>query len=230
MDIEKRLGVRSTFFFLKETKKRNILHPSSYILSLGHYDFNEPAVSEIIKKLDSGGWEIGLHGSYDSYKKKELLVKEKKELEEIVGKPVIGIRQHFLNIEIPRTWKIQQEIGFLYDTTFGLKKDIGFLENRYLPFQPFDDPFLVIPLTVMDGSLFSQYPDEKSKWEKIKEVIHKAKETKGVVSFLWHQRVFNEKEFPGWAPLYEKIIQECKEENAWFATGRDIYEWMKKNR
>jgi len=45
------------------------------------------------------------------------------------------------------------------------------------------------------------------------------------LSILWHQRVFNEKEFPGYLEIYEKIIQECKKRNAWFATGKEIYEW-----
>jgi len=40
---------------------------------------------------------------------------------------------------------------------------------------------------------------------------------------LWHQRVFNENEFPGWSRLYEKIIAEGKKRNAWFATCEDIY-------
>ncbi len=226
MEIEKKYDVRSTIFFLKETKKLKILHPSSYILSLGHYDFNEPKITEIIKKLDSEGWEIGLHGSYDSYKNKDLLLKEKKDLEKIVGKQVIGVRQHFLNLEIPKTWEIQKEIGFLYDATFGFKKDIGFQDEKYLPFQPFNDSFLIIPLIIMDGTLFSKYSDDETRWEKVNEVITLAEENSGVISFLWHQRVFNEKEFPGWAPLYEKIIKECKERNAWFATGKEIYDWM----
>jgi peptidoglycan/xylan/chitin deacetylase (PgdA/CDA1 family) len=226
MEIEKKYDVRSTFFFLKETKKFKMLHPSSYILSLGHYDFQEPAVREIIRTLDSEGWEVGLHGSYDSYTNKDLLVNEKKELERALGKQVIGIRQHFLNLEKPKTWEIQKEIGFLYDASFGYKEDIGFLDERYLPFQPFNDSFFIFPLIVMDGTLFSKYHDDATRWEKVQEVITLAEERHGVISFLWHQRVFNENEFPGWASLYEKIIKECKGKNAWFTTGKGLYDWV----
>jgi len=224
MDIEKKYDVRSTFFFLKETKKLKIFHPSTYILSLGQYDFNEPAVSQIIKKLDEGGWEIGLHGSYDSYNNKELMLKEKKELEKVLGKPVIGIRQHFLNLEIPKTWEFQKDIGFFYDSTFGYKDKIGYRDERFMPFQPFNDHFLIIPLIVMDGNLFSNYKDDKSRWDVVNEAIKFAEKRGGLISFLWHQRVFNDKEFPGWPNLYEKIIRECQEKNAWFATGKEIYD------
>lgn len=223
MDIEKKYDVRSTFFFLKETKKLKIFHPSTYILSLGHYDFNEPAVRQIIKKLDEGGWEIGLHGSYDSYNNKDLLLKEKKELEKVLGKSVIGIRQHFLNLEIPKTWEFQKAIGFYYDSTFGYKDKIGFRDDRVMPFRPFDDHFLIIPLIVMDGTLFSNYKDDKSRWDVVKEAINFAEKKRGLITFLWHQRVFNEKEFPGWSTMYEKIIKECQDKNAWFATGKEIY-------
>lgn len=226
MDIEKKYDVRSTFFFLEETKKLNIFHPSTYILSLGHYDFDEPAVRQIIKKLDEGGWEIGLHGSYDSYNNKDLMLKEKKKLEKVLGKPVIGIRQHFLNCEIPKTWEFQKAIGLSYDSTFGYKDNIGYFEDRVLPFRPFNDHFLIIPLIVMDGTLFSRYKNDKSRWDVVKELIKFAETKGGLISFLWHQRVFDDRDFPGWSKLYEKIIKECKEKNAWFATGREVYQRM----
>jgi peptidoglycan/xylan/chitin deacetylase (PgdA/CDA1 family) len=224
IELEKKYDVRSTFFFLKERKKFNIFHPSSYFVSLGHYDFNEPSVRQMIQKLHTGGWEIGLHGSYDSFHNKDLLLREKQELENIIGKPVLGIRQHFLNLDIPKTWEFQKANGFLYDATFGFKDDIGFRDRRFTPFRPFNDDFLIIPLVVMDGTLFTKYKDENERWEKIKELIQRAEEKNGLISFLWHQRVFNENEFPGWSRLYERILQECKEKNAWFATGKEIYE------
>ena len=224
MDIEKKYDIRSTFFFLKETKKLNIFHPSRYGLSLGHYDFNEPAIREIIKKLDEGGWEIGLHGSFNTYNNKDLMLKEKKELEKVLRKSVIGIRQHFLNLEIPKTWEMQKSIGFCYDSTFGYEDKIGFRDERYMPFRPFDDHFLIIPLIIMDGSLFSYYKNDRSRWDAVSGAIEFAEKKRGVISFLWHQRVFNEKEFPGWSKFYEKIINECKGKNAWFATGKEVYD------
>jgi peptidoglycan/xylan/chitin deacetylase (PgdA/CDA1 family) len=224
MELEKKYNVRSTFFFLKESKKLRIFHPSTYFVSLGHYDFNEPAVRQIIQKLDQGGWEIGLHGSFDSFKNKDLLLREKQGLEKIIGKPVIGIRQHFLNLDIPRTWEFQKANGFLYDSTFGFKDEIGFRDERFTAFRPFHDHFLIIPLVVMDGTLFMKYKNEKERWEKVKDLIRLVQEKNGLISFLWHQRVFNENEFPGWSRLYEKILKECQEKNAWFATGKEIYD------
>ena len=107
--------------------------------------------------------------------------------------------------------------------TFGFKDKIGYREERFMPFRPFNDHFLIIPLIVMDGTLFSNYKDDRCRWDVVKEAIKFAEKKKGLISFLWHQRVFNEKEFPGWSKLYEKIIKECQEKNAWFATGKEVY-------
>jgi len=224
MEIEKRYDVRSTFFFLKETKKLEIFNPSTYGLSLGYYDFNKPEIAEIIKKLDEGGWEIGLHGSYDSYKDKKLLLKEKRDLEKVLGKPIVGVRQHFLNLDIPRTWKIQQEIGFKYDASFGYRDRIGFREDKTFPFKPFNDNFLEIPLTIMDSALFSFYKSDEERWEKVIDILNFAEKKRGIITLLWHQRVFNEKEFPGWAMMYEKIIRECKKRDAYIGTGKEIFQ------
>ena len=55
------------------------------------YNIHESKLIDIIQKLNKSGWEIGLHGSYNSYKNKDRLAKEKRGLE---------------------TWKIQEEVGF----------------------------------------------------------------------------------------------------------------------
>ena len=68
MKIEEKLNVRSTFFFLNESKKFNILRPKTYELTLGNYNIHDKKIINAIKLLDAGGWEIGVHGSYDSYR------------------------------------------------------------------------------------------------------------------------------------------------------------------
>jgi len=229
MEIEEKYGVRSTFFFLNESKKLKFLDPSTYKLSLGNYDINSPEIVGIIKELDNNGWEIGVHGSYDSYKNKELLVKEKIELERIMGHRVIGIRQHYLNLEIPTTWQFQKEVGFKYDASFGYSRNVGFKENKIIPFRPFgeEDDFLVIPTTIMDGALFYKYPVFSNNWKKISEIFKYAEKNGSLITILWHQRVFNKNEFLGWSKIYEKIIQEGLRRGAWFGACKDVYEWFK---
>jgi len=226
MEIENKYGVKSTFFFLNERGKASLFSPREWKLYLGRYDIYDSDVIDVIRNLHENGWEIGMHGSYNSYNNKDMLAKEKRELEELIGDEILGIRQHYLNLEIPKTWKIQEEVGFKYDTTFGFQDKIGFRSRKYYPFYPFDDSsFLEIPLAIMDVLLFKDAKNMEEAWKKCKELINITEKKGGILTVLWHQRVFNEKEFPGWSRIYEKIIKVCKEMDAWITTAKDIAEW-----
>ena len=73
MEIEKSFGARSTMFFLNESIGPVLSKPKSWKLAFGRYDIHDKRIVNVIKKLEAGGWEIGIHGSYNSYKDYELL-------------------------------------------------------------------------------------------------------------------------------------------------------------
>jgi peptidoglycan/xylan/chitin deacetylase (PgdA/CDA1 family) len=218
LKIENDFNVKSTFFFLNETIPFNLFNPSNWQLSLGRYKINSPEIINIIKYLDKNGWEIGLHGSYSSYEDKKLLAWEKTILESITEHEILGIRQHYLNLS-QNTWKFQNEIGLKYDSSWGLNKDIGFKENRIKPFKPFDNEFLVIPMSIMDVT----FVNVKNKWEKFKTIVDKTVKENSILVINWHTNYFNEIEFPNYKADYIKIIEECKKYNSKFYTLIDYY-------
>ncbi|MFW6173101.1 MAG: hypothetical protein ACOC5T_05095, partial [Elusimicrobiota bacterium] len=71
MEIEDKYHVKSTFFFLNEKRDFKSFSLKKFISSLGGYSFYEDKIAEMIQKLHRNGWEIGLHGSYNSYINKE---------------------------------------------------------------------------------------------------------------------------------------------------------------
>ena len=73
MEIEKSFGARSTMFFLNESIGPVLRKPKSWKLAFGRYDIHDKRIVNVIKKLEADGWEIGIHGSYNSYKDYELL-------------------------------------------------------------------------------------------------------------------------------------------------------------
>ena len=155
IEIENSFNVKSTFFFLNESIRFNILNPISFVLSNGRYNILNPQIVDLIKNLDINGWEIGVHGSYNSYKSLELLKKGKVTLEEILGHPVDGIRQHYLNLD-DDTWKKQFDTGFKYDSSYGYTRAIGFKENKYSPFYPLNNNFVVFLLLLMMFALWQK--------------------------------------------------------------------------
>jgi|SRR3989304_1399617 len=226
--LEEECSVRSTFFFLNESIHFEILKPKTWRPSLGRYSIFEKEITKVIKKLDRGGWEIGLHGSYNSYRDKTLLANEKEDLEKILGKEVYGIRQHYLNLDIPNTWQIQRNLGLRYDASFGFRRKTGFKDNIYYPFSAFRDKFLIIPLVIAEDNLLNESGgDFRQAWQRCLQLINQTEKKQGLLSILWHSHFFNAKEFPGFREIYEKIIIECKIRNAWFGTGREIYDIFK---
>lgn len=214
MEIERKFDLKSTFFFLNETYPIHTLKPSSWKLGLGYYNIFDPKIKKIIMDLDNQGWEIGLHGSYLSFKDIDLLRKEKCDLEGITGHPILGIRQHYLNID-HQTWEIQAETGFIYDASYGFTDDIGFKEDRYFPFNPLQGRrFYVVPLALMDSCVMKK----KNPVQEALKVVKIAEEKKTCLVLNWHQRVFNEKEFPGYKKVYLLLIKECKKRGAHFST------------
>ncbi len=225
MELEASYGVRSTFFFLHETIPFDLLKPANWKLTLGRYSFLETEVKRIIRELDQGGWEIGLHGSYNSYRNLDLLQVEKELLEEVLGREIAGIRQHYLNLDIPETWQLQSKAGFQYDASFGLKNDIGFRQGQYRPFQDESSGITVIPLVLMEAYLFAKARDDLERaWELAEALMDEAEQQQGVFTILWHQRMFNEQEFPGYLEIYRRIIEEAKKRQARFFTCRELHE------
>ncbi|MCU0822230.1 MAG: polysaccharide deacetylase family protein [Spirochaetes bacterium] len=214
IDIENKYNVKSTFFFLNESYPFKFFNIKSWKYSAGYYNIFDYKIQDIIKRLDLGGWEIGLHGSYNSYNDLNLLIKEKKLLEQITGHEIAGVRQHFLNLN-HNTWDLQREAGFKYDSSFGFKDNVGFKDDKYNLF-PLDDKydFNIVPMAIMDACLMSK-PDP---YESALNLINIAEEKKGCLVLNWHQRVFNDNEFPGWGKIYIRIIEECKKRDADFLT------------
>ena len=216
--IEENLDVKSTFFFLDESIPFRLFDKKNWQLSLGRYNIREKKIMEIMQYLDKNGWEIGVHGSYLSYNNEELLKKEKNNIEDIIGHAVSGTRQHYLNLD-NNTWTIHKKLGFKYDSTWGLTRSFGIKEGKIHPFRPFDDAFLVIPLMIMD----TPFLETREHWKQYKQLVEQLDKQNGILVINWHQRVFNEKEFPFYKDAYVRIIEDCKERNARFDTLSGFY-------
>jgi peptidoglycan/xylan/chitin deacetylase (PgdA/CDA1 family) len=223
IEIEESYGLKSTVFFLNESIKLNYFKLSTYKLALGRYKIDDLSIIEIIKWLDVNGWEIGLHGSYNSFKDINLLHTEKIALERIVGHKIIGIRQHYLNMN-NNTWSIQNELGFKYDSSLGFTDRIGFKNDIHLPFHPFKDDFLVIPLVLMDTCFMAT----KNRWFEFERIVDLCESTGGILVINFHQHVFNKYDFPGFKEAYIEIIERLKAKNAEFLTLSQVWEQQNK--
>jgi hypothetical protein len=159
MALEEGLGVRSAFYFLDSSyllsrPVEELVRPFYWIEKLGGYDLTAPDIARVIRELDDGGWEVGLHGSYGTHQDAERLGQEKRKLEAILGHEARGGRQHYLRLADPptETWAIHRDLGLSYDASPGSSSEYGFAHGYDL-LAPFDDDFRVFPLTLMEVAL-----------------------------------------------------------------------------
>ena len=231
MELEDRLGVRSSFYFLNEKNlfrdkpPTEWVKPKNWKLFTGRYDVTDGEIVDVIRALDQGGWEIGLHGSYDSYDDLERLREEKSALEDVLGHEVIGGRQHYLNLEQPQTWEYHREIGLRYDSSLGSNVTYGF-DGQYEVIRPFDDEFVVFPMTKMETALMRSTGSVEAAWEACLDVLEEARENGATMTVCWHPRYFNEEEFPGYRTIYERLIREAQSMGAWVGPCAECYEYV----
>lgn len=225
--IEEDLGVRSSFYFLREKgmTERPLSEwtvPRYWIEALGRYDPSSPELVDFVRTLDARGWEVGLHGSYDSYADPDRLAFEKDALEAALGHAVLGGRQHYLNLDVPDTWRYQQSIGLRYDASLGSSSIYGFYHG-YEPIRPFDDEFVLFPTTIMEVAL-PRVARVEPAWRACERTLAEAHDNDAVMTVLWHPRYFDDEAFPGYRTLYRRLIERAQDLDAWIGPAGEFYE------
>lgn len=228
MALEDEYGVRSAFYFLDEQylfrdkPVRSWLHPKNWVLYTGRYSIDTPEVIEIIRELDAGGWEIGLHGSYESFNDHERLAQEKSNLESVLGHEVIGGRQHYLNLDPLKTWQYQAAEGLVYDSTLGSTTEFGF-RGLHHPFRPFETDFVVFPLTIMELALPGVTSDPDFAKSECERLLQEAREHRAVMTILWHPNYFADDDYPNYTDVYQFLIERALELGAWVGPPGELY-------
>jgi peptidoglycan/xylan/chitin deacetylase (PgdA/CDA1 family) len=214
--MEREAGIHSSFFFFAQSGGSRG----------GRYD--SLALKEILRELARNGWETGLHGSFDSMLDQSRLAEERMRLGHALGSDVDGVRQHYLRVRVPDSFRHMEKVGFKYDASIGFSDRLGFRSSMCLPYRPYDLvdrkalDILEIPLVVMDGAL----PDsDDARRKAMMELAGTVRKERGLLSILWHQRSFSEDDFPGIGSLYEWFLNRIADEDACVAPHGEIFRW-----
>lgn len=213
MSLEEEYGARSSFYFLA-------LAPGDL-----DYTYDVRDLEKEIRMIADAGWEVGLHGGHRAYCDPQALGAEKQRLELVLGRPIVGYRNHYLRFRVPETWEHLSRAGFRYDATFGYADCAGFRNGMCHPFKPYDlragrdIDILEIPLTIMDGTLDHYMRLDAGKaWEVTRRLIDATERCHGVIAVLWHNTYMEGARLK----FYEKILRYCREKGAWMTSGEEI--------
>ncbi|MHB1152949.1 MAG: polysaccharide deacetylase family protein [Eubacteriales bacterium] len=222
IELEKKYNAKSTFYFMATN-----LDPK-------RFRYNIEDIAGELGFIAESSCEVGLHGGYYSYNDIEAVKNEKSRLENVLGKKVIGYRNHYLRFQTPQTWEILEECGFEYDSTYGYTDTIGFRNGMCHPFKPYNLQrqqwmnIYELPLNVMECAMFDTV-SPRNAWEPVRQLLEKAELCKGVLTVLWHNNVFGCPYREQWAALYEKILQYGREKGAWMTSCEEIWKWWTEN-
>lgn len=199
MDVCEKAGIKVAFYFI----------PTSKETQNGCYELQDAKIQKLLKRIDSRGHEIGVHGSYQTYQDKEKAKLQKNMLDDVLSnlgtsQKVVGNRQHYLRWESSMTPSVLEYAGFEYDTTGSYADRPGFRYGVCYEFSMFDvlnrkklhikqRPLIVMECTVIDD-VYMGLGNSKEALQIMKDLKQKCFEYNGNFSFLWHNSHFATKE------------------------------------
>jgi len=196
LDTCERHGRSATFHFISD-------HSAGAID--GNYDIYEPRILELIKMLHERGHEIGMHGSFNTFRHPEQVVREKARLAKAIdmagtGGKVACNRQHYLRWDSAETQDHLNSAGFDYDTTGSFADRPGFRYGTAFEFSMWSWRernslhLRQIPLIVMEASVMAKgylgLGRTEAALAKILELKRRAVRFGGNFSLLWHNSEF----------------------------------------
>jgi peptidoglycan/xylan/chitin deacetylase (PgdA/CDA1 family) len=232
--LERKRGVSASYFFT--------VYPGAQASRYDCiYDFEDAcrfrgermSVAEVVRTLDAEGFDVGLHGSYNSALAPGLLERERAALERACGVSVSTTRQHFVHWDIRTTPQLQAGAGFSADSTLGYNRNLGYRAGTSLPFRFFDLErqeqldLLQVPLLLHDGALLRPDAlelDVDLAREVIRQFVDTAAETNGVATMIFHP---NNLERDDYLELYSFALDYGLERSAWFVSLRDLDRWWR---
>lgn len=215
----KRMDPFDTFNYQIELQKELKLNPLYFILC-GDYATNDKNISilntnfqNLIKRIGDYAL-VGIHPSYSSYLKKEVIKKEATRLSNVLNREITMSRQHFLRLYLPQSYQILIELDILNDYSMGYASQAGFRAGYADTFTFFDlendtkTKLKIHPFALMDGTMRDYLQlDTQESFEKAKSLIQEVKNVNGTFILLWHNETLSgEKRWEGWITLYRKIL------------------------
>lgn len=216
----KRKDPFDSFEFQFELQKEFKLKPIYFILC-GEYDTNDKNISirkaafrSLIKTLGDHA-DVGIHPSFSSYLDIDKLRKEINSLSEVLHRPLTKSRQHFLRMNLPRSYQKLIELDISDDYTMGFASQAGFRAGIADTFRFYDlendmvTNLRVHPFALMDGTMRDYLNlDLEASYALTTQLIDEVKAVGGTFIYLTHNETLGgEQRWEGWPEMYRRMLE-----------------------
>jgi hypothetical protein len=186
------------------------------LLSEGsQYDKNIDCHSTLMKELIStiqSKYEIGIHPSWKSHERYEVLQKET-----LLLNKVTKSRQHYIRFALPETYRNLVNVGITDDYSMGYGSINGFRASTSRTFNWFDieknevSHLRLHPFCFMEcNSFFEQKYTVGKASEELLHYVKVIKEVNGNLITIWHNfSLGTDPLWKGWKEIYVDFLEKC---------------------
>jgi hypothetical protein len=187
-------------------------------------------IAGTIGKILAAGSEVGLHG-INAWADSSKGLEELEEIQRLTGNSETGVRMHWLYYDLQSPIALEQA-GAAYDSTIGYRETVGYRAGTTQVYKPLQATRLLeLPMHIMDTALF--YPaylglSSRQATTLVHRMVDNTVDFGGCVTINWHDRSLAPERV--WDACYRELVQEMKNQGAWFATAKQATSWFRKRR
>jgi hypothetical protein len=202
--IHHEFNLRPIYFFL--VAKQNSVYDKNILPG-------NKAMQQLIK-VHAEKYKIGLHPSWSSYNKQEIIQKEKNTLQNIAEKTINISRQHYIKLNLPETYSHLVKAGLTDDYSMGYGSINGFRASTASSFNWYDlsaekiTTLRVHSFCFMDGNCFyEQKLSLLESAEALMEYYQVCKKVNGEFITIFHNDFLGtDIKFAGWKEMYIEFL------------------------
>lgn len=200
--------LRPIYFFLVATMR------SQYDRNISPYAY---AMWQLIKQ-HAKKYHVGVHPSWRSFEKPQLIQKEKKIIETAGNIVVTTSRQHYIKFSMPHTYRHLLGNGITDDHSMGYGSINGFRASVASSFAWYDleneqiTNLQIHPFCFMDAnSFFEQKHHLDEAYEELLHYYNECRKVNGTLITIFHNNFLGtDLQFSGWKKMYEHFIAQLQ--------------------
>jgi hypothetical protein len=204
-DLHKKHQLKANYFFLVAQERKG-------------YDKNLSPKTKAMQQLmksHAAKYAVGVHPSWQSGDDSTLLSEEKQIVEKATGKAITRSRQHYIRMELPKTYRLLLKNNIKDDYSMGYGSINGFRASYTLPFKWYDlqneqeTNLTIHPFCYMEAnSYFEQKMTPTQAEDELQHYYDVVKNVNGQLITIFHNHFLTEQpEWVSWRRMYEHFLQ-----------------------